>query len=161
MGADEPTDLGRDLPIEPISNPDDELARDALGRSIGCRLLACSLDELRVIDEVLMGLERGRDEYGPLDLGRDDRDFEAEADAELRDCLFYLAAHRVAQRRAAVEGIERDVPRQNGRSRALGESTGDPIVDALREFRDAPAETRTRALFEFDMSDLEDVGGEG
>ena len=69
----------------------------ATPESIALRLGACSPDELRVIDQVLSGLERGRDVYGPLDVAADARDFSLEASDELRDCLVYLAAHHIAQ----------------------------------------------------------------
>lgn len=60
------------------------------------RLVSCSRDELRVIDRVLQGLERGRAVYGPLNVNTDPRDFEREAAEEFRDALVYLSAAAVA-----------------------------------------------------------------
>jgi len=65
--------------------------------SIAVRLAMCSPDELRVMDRVLAGLERGRDVYGPLDLSTDKRAWRDEGAAELRDLLVYLAAAEIAQ----------------------------------------------------------------
>jgi hypothetical protein len=73
------------------------LRREALCRSICARLCdeRRSEDELRVIDDVLAGLERGADQYGPLDLERDGRDWNEEAAQEARDLLAYQAMARV------------------------------------------------------------------
>lgn len=70
-----------------------------LSEYIAARLPACSLDELRVIEYVLAGLEHGRAEYGPLDLASDERDWLRERAMECRDLLFYTAAHAVAEQR--------------------------------------------------------------
>lgn len=70
--------------------------RGYLARSLAERLQHCSYDELRVIDRVLAGIELGREQYGPLDLSRDTRLFRREGAMELRDYLFYAAAHEVA-----------------------------------------------------------------
>lgn len=82
--------------------------RDALTRSICARLHddRRSIDELRVIDAVLLGLEQGAETYGALDLDRDGRNWTAEAAAECRDLLVYLAAHKVAEQQRHVERIE-------------------------------------------------------
>ena len=79
--------------------------RDALARSIAGRLLPLSHDELRVLDRVLIGIEQGRDQYGPLDLGTAERDWGAEAAAELRDCIFYLAAQYVSDHDRKIERL--------------------------------------------------------
>lgn len=49
-------------------------------------------DELRVLEMVARGLDRGREVYGPLVLATDERDFGAEAFEEIRDALVYVAA---------------------------------------------------------------------
>lgn len=79
--------------------------KDELIRSLSARLNECSHDELRVLAQVLAGIERGRADYGPLDLERDARDFADEAQQELRDALFYMAAGEVAKRQRAIERI--------------------------------------------------------
>lgn len=61
------------------------------------RLHECADDELRVIDRVLDGIEKGRAEYGPLDVLRDGRNWRQESAMEMRDWLFYDAAHEVAR----------------------------------------------------------------
>ena len=66
---------------------------------IASRLPACSIDELRVLEYVLAGLEHGREEYGPLDLESDSRDRLRERAMECRDLLFYTAAYAVAEDR--------------------------------------------------------------
>lgn len=75
------------------------LARDALVRSVCARLNDArrTHDELRVIDDVLSGLEHGAETIGPLDLERDERDFGEEGAQECRDLLAYLAMQRVAE----------------------------------------------------------------
>jgi hypothetical protein len=70
--------------------------RDQFMRSIAERLPACSDDELRVLGRVLDGIEQGRIDYGPLDVMRDVRDWRREGSLELRDWIFYFAAHDVA-----------------------------------------------------------------
>lgn len=57
----------------------------------------CSDDELRVLDRVLQGIEGGRENYGPLVIRGDARDWREEGVMELRDFLFYAAAHEVAR----------------------------------------------------------------
>jgi len=57
-------------------------------------------DELAVLENVAEGLLRGRGVYGELDLARDQRDFEAETLAEVRDGLAYLGAALVRRARA-------------------------------------------------------------
>ena len=66
---------------------------------IAARLPACSVDELRVIDYVLAGIEQGREDYGPLDLATNGRDWLQERAAEARDILFYTACYEVAAQR--------------------------------------------------------------
>ncbi len=84
-----------------------QLARDALARSICSRLCdeRRTHDELRVVDDVLSGLEHGADEYGPLDLERDARDFGEEGAQECRDLLAYLAMQKVAEQHRRRERL--------------------------------------------------------
>lgn len=84
-------------------------SKNHLAASITSRLAACSHDELRVLAEVLAGIEQGRGSYGPLDLARDQRDFAAEGAAELRDFLFYASAASVAAQAHRRERMECDV----------------------------------------------------
>jgi hypothetical protein len=81
----------------------DMFDRGKLERSLIERLPACSDDELRVISRVLDGIEQGRADYGPLHVLRDVRDWRREATLELRDWLFYMAAHEVAADARATE----------------------------------------------------------
>lgn len=83
--------------------------RPHLERLIVQRLRACSFDELRVLARVLDGIERGREQYGPLDIERDVRDWRREGADEMRDWLFYCAAHEVA---AEYDERERRTDRQ-------------------------------------------------
>ena len=48
-------------------------------------------DELAVVAEVCRRMARGRQQYGALDLARDERDFAGEARAEVYDLLAYVA----------------------------------------------------------------------
>lgn len=84
--------------------------------AVANRLERCSPDELRVIDRCLAGLELGRERYGALDLGRDDRDWLDEASDESRDGLLYRAMHAEQAKRA-----RRDE---------------ECVMDGLRELRD-------------------------
>jgi len=56
-------------------------------------------DELEVLAEVAQGLLRGQDQYGPLDLDRDGRDFQRETLDEVRDGLVYVGVQLVQARR--------------------------------------------------------------
>lgn len=67
----------------------DTTQRDALERSIACRLLPLSHDELRVIDWVLAGLEEGVALYGRWEARLDKRDHKTEKIKELRDAITY------------------------------------------------------------------------
>ena len=68
--------------------------------ALSLRLELCSDDELRVVDRVLAGLELGRQRYGALDLGADDRNWLDEASDESRDGLVYRAMHVEQARRS-------------------------------------------------------------
>lgn len=61
-------------------------------------------DELDVLREVTRGLVTGRAVYGPLDLDTDRRDMLAEASAEHRDGLVYLASATIQLRRRMARG---------------------------------------------------------
>lgn len=106
--------------------------QSALARSICARVCDArrSFDELRVIDRVLQGIERGADEYGPLDIARDGRIWDREAEQELRDLLFYLAAQFIAAR-----DIERD--RIEAEHYEAIASTPTPIEAGLAELANA------------------------
>lgn len=79
--------------------------KDEMVRSLASRLQVCSYDELRVVAQILAGIERGRADYGPLDLDKDDRDFDDEARQEIRDALFYLCCGEVAARQRRIDSI--------------------------------------------------------
>jgi len=99
----------------------DNTARDAFARGLCARI--CSdvrtFDELRVVDDVLSGLERGADTYGPLDLASDGRDFREEAAQEARDLLVYSAAENVARQHRRRERL---------RCEAAGELETKPMI---------------------------------
>lgn len=57
-------------------------------------------DELAALEMVAAGLARGRAVYGELRVDLDHRDFRAEATAEIRDSLAYLAAELVRLQRS-------------------------------------------------------------
>jgi hypothetical protein len=77
--------------------------RPSLAPSVSCRIAALNPDERAVIesalDDLLSGLEKGREAYGPLNLAANDRDFAAEAREEQRDGMLYLAMERVRRAR--------------------------------------------------------------
>ena len=79
-------------------------AIDGLTRSLIARLGACNLDELRVIDQLLVRLELGRDRYGHLDLSRA-RDWEREEAEELLDMQVYRACMVLVDRDRKLRGI--------------------------------------------------------
>jgi hypothetical protein len=72
---------------------DTRTRRDAFARVLQSQLgdQRWSVDELRVVQFVVDGLQRGRDVYGPLDLATDKRDLRNEARAEARDLIIYRA----------------------------------------------------------------------
>jgi hypothetical protein len=80
-----------------------ETQRLALARDVAHRLLAGSLDEIRVIDRVLVRLELGRELYGLLDLSKP-RDWRRERFEERVDALVYdVAGELAAEDRARAE----------------------------------------------------------
>lgn len=78
---------------------------DALRRSLIARLGNASHDELRVIDVQLVRLERGREDYGELDLSKP-RDWQREWAEELIDAEFYTACAILVERDRRVAEIE-------------------------------------------------------
>lgn len=116
--------------------PQDEQTA-ALGRSIARRLALCSRDELRVVDVILERIMKvGRESYAPLDLARDERDWDKEAAEELADTLFYLAARHVAATDRRLERM---------RCEAADElASTNPVERGLAELRDAAAITTCR-----------------
>lgn len=92
--------------VDSAHHGDDETRRDALARSLCARICRADRteDELRVVDVLLEGIERGFAEHGGLRLDIETRDFTDELDQELCDGLFYICA-RAAKRRA--ERLER------------------------------------------------------
>jgi hypothetical protein len=74
-------------------------ARDTLNAVLD----TLNADEIRAMTEIAVRLQRGAKTYGHLDLTADARDFEQEADEELDDALFYLAAARLKRRARAKE----------------------------------------------------------
>lgn len=100
-------------------NDTERTRREALARSLCARLCDSrrSLDELRVIDWVLEGLELGAVDYGPLSIASDTRNFVRERAMECRDLLFYSAAQAIAEHDAKVEAIERELDEALGGGR--------------------------------------------
>lgn len=85
---------------------DDVRRRDALERTVSARLMACSLDELRVMDFVLGRLEVGRDRYGHLDLAKHEtRSWRRDRAEELGDAVVYTAFDAIVEHDKRVEAI--------------------------------------------------------
>jgi hypothetical protein len=80
-------------------------SREQIIESISLRLLNRNEDEVRVIEDVLSGLERGALIYGPLDTRSDNRDFEEQLSQELRDGLTYQSAWRIARQHRRRERL--------------------------------------------------------
>lgn len=100
--------------------------RDALERSIGGRLGACSHDELRVLDLFLVHLEIDREQNGALDLSRDERHF-VRKDKTLLDGAI-LGARELLRRRDRTTATLRQLADDEMRTR---------ISAGLVELRDA------------------------
>ena len=85
----------------------DSTALTAFAHQLCARICnaARTFDELRVVDDLLSGLERGAEVYGPLDLASDGRDFREEAAQEARDLLVYVSAENVARQHRRRERI--------------------------------------------------------
>lgn len=58
-----------------------------------------SRDERRLLACITRRLDRGRQDYGALDLAKDRRDFGQEAGEELVDGVIYLAAELIRRQR--------------------------------------------------------------
>jgi hypothetical protein len=83
-------------------------AIDGLRRSIVGRLGACNIDELRVLDQLLVRLELGRDRHGHLDLSQK-RDWHKERAEEFADAAVYGACLVLAERDEALRGKQAPV----------------------------------------------------
>ncbi len=97
-----------------MSDWDDKpIMRPNTGAELAARFLMLGPDHRAVFELLLDKAEAGRKKYGVLQLDADGRDFEAEARAELLDCVHYLGAAVVQLKRAAIAGDnERDRLRQ-------------------------------------------------
>jgi hypothetical protein len=86
-----------------------DIRRRGLVADIGRRLALRNLDELRVIDALLVRIEKGAEYYGPLDLAQP-RDWRRERSEELLDAMVYDVMDHLARRdreRAAAELSQR------------------------------------------------------
>jgi hypothetical protein len=112
-----------------ITNPEQRSRVAALARCIAGRLALCSEDELKVVDDLLARLEKGRDAYGPLDLSRDDRDWHREELEEQLDAALYRSFARIRRRDEQLERL---------RCEAADEiAATDPIAFGLLEITNA------------------------
>lgn len=98
---------GRAGRVQPSLHPD-SVRIDGFAANIATRLHACSLDELRVLDQLLARLEKGRESYGPLDLSKA-RDWDRDLAEELLDVQVYRAIGKVLARDAKVDLLLRDL----------------------------------------------------
>lgn len=95
----------------------DTTHRDALERSIASRLPLLSHDELRVFDVQLERmLKIGRQNYSPLELTNDRRDWNTEISDEMSDALFYMCARTVADNDKRREQLAREAAEELRRS---------------------------------------------
>jgi hypothetical protein len=85
-----------------------DTARDALSRIVASRLLDLSHDEVRVLDRITTRMMIGHNQYGRLDLKLEQRDWRAEAEAELVDYLFYSACREISANDARLERLRCD-----------------------------------------------------
>lgn len=67
------------------------------------RFLMLGADHREVFELLLDKAEAGKRKYGVMELSADSRDFEAEARAELLDCVHYLGAEVVRRKREVLE----------------------------------------------------------
>jgi hypothetical protein len=119
----------RDASAHAISTPEQRSRVNALARCVAGRLALCSEDELRVIDDLLGRLEKGRDAYGPLDLATDDRDWAREEFEEQLDAALYRSFARIRRRDEQLERL---------RCEAADEiAATDPIAFGLLEITNA------------------------
>lgn len=86
----------------------DTTRRDALARSICSRISDSrrTVDELRVLDVIITRISGGGfEQYGGMDLARDQRDFGKEAADEFADALWYMAARVVSKTDERLERL--------------------------------------------------------
>lgn len=124
------------------------VASDALRRSLCARVNdeRRTEDELRVLDDILAGIERGAEIIGPMNLISDQRDFGEEGAQECRDLLVYLAMQKVAEahrRREWIAAMDTpSAPNLNGEF-DLEEETK-PKVDVFDTHAAEPSPERTQ-----------------
>lgn len=100
-----------------------------LVEKLTAQLHQCSRDELRIVSTILDRVLRvGRESYAPLDLSKEDRDWGKEAQEELADTLFYLAARHVAAEDRRLERMRCERADKRG-----------PVEAGLRELVEAKA----------------------
>jgi len=78
----------------------------ALVRCIARRLAMAELDVVRIVDRILLRLEKGRDEYGPLNIAKSARNWREERAQEFEDVLVYTVIEelrRLDAQRARIE----------------------------------------------------------
>lgn len=107
MGNRDDYRVGGSEQDRPITNPEQQLRRDALARNLCARICSDrrSETELRVIDLLLGGIELHEPEYGPANVDTDLRDLTDELDQELTDGLFYILLRAVKRRAARVDRL--------------------------------------------------------
>lgn len=74
------------------------------GHELAARFMQLGPDHRDVFEMLLDKAEAGARKYGVMEIATDARDFEAEARAELLDCIHYLGAECVRRRREIDEG---------------------------------------------------------
>jgi hypothetical protein len=101
----------------------DDIRRRGLVADLGRRLAMRNLDELRVIDALLVRVEKGAAHYGPLDLSRP-RDWQRERSEELLDALVYDVMGQLAarDRRALAYVVDRNRDHNRAQARAEAEA---------------------------------------
>lgn len=77
---------------------------EALHQTLEATTEFMTRDEMEVLVEVAQGLVRGQEVHGFMDIDSDERDFDDEADEEMRDWLVYRAMAKIRARRAAAGG---------------------------------------------------------
>lgn len=95
-------------------------AHAALVRSIAARLMAAEHDVARIVDRILIRLERGRAENGDLEIATDRRDWREERAQEFEDALVYTVIEelrRLDSIRARIEAAPEMTPAQRDRQR--------------------------------------------
>lgn len=108
---------------------EDSIRREALARDLGRRQAIASHDELRVVDMILIALERMRDREGPLDLDEDGRD-----QAEWRRQAVLTAAALEALPDARFDGVGASAGYRAGWNAAI-----DHVIAAFQQAQDGRA----------------------